>query len=246
MLNSATFAANSNQHKILVAEIGKGSNMRRIQPITFIERILRDCFRRNWTSIKVVTASLSSVIFISGFVTLLAFTLTPPVISLMEAVIQSERSYIAIPPPSSEALYHFIFLNNSGAFWNPPKMIVWAPFVGLLVLGLDLILNGIVLGAIAVWAGVTYGVVYPIFGLTPHGILEIPAFILQFASIIVWQQVSIKAILTKLGGRNVDMQEFKQGLKDALTLAALSILLFALAAYIETYITPHLLEIVRH
>jgi len=206
---------------------------------------LRGCFRRNRTSIKAVTVSLLSVVFISGFVTLLAFTITPPLISMVSQIIRSERSYIAIPPPFSEALYYFIFLNNSGAFWNPPKMIVWAPFVGLLVLGLDLVLNGIVLGAIAVWAGVTYGVMYPIVGLTPHGVLEIPAFILQFASIIIWQQVSIKAILTKLGGRGVDMQEFKQGIKDALIFAALSILLFALAAYIETYITPNLLEIVR-
>ncbi len=206
---------------------------------------MRGCFRRNRTSIQAVTASLLSVVFISGFVTLLAFTITPPLISMVSQIIQSERSYIAIPPPLSEALYYFIFLNNSGAFWNPPKMIVWAPFVGLLVLGLDLVLNGIVLGAIAVWAGVTYGVMYPIVGLTPHGVLEIPAFILQFASIIIWQQVSIKAILTKLGGRGVDMQEFKQGIKDTLIFAALSILLFALAAYIETYITPNLLEIVR-
>jgi len=219
--------------------------MRQTQLTASVEKVLRDCFRRNWTSIKAVTASLLSVIFIAGFVTLLAFTITPSVISLVNTVIQSERSYIAIPPPFSEALYYFIFLNNSGAFWNPPKMIVWAPFVGLFVLGLDLVLNGIVLGAITVWAGVTYGVMYPIVGLTPHGILEIPAFILQFASIIVWQQVSIKAILTKLGGRDVDIREFKQGFKDALTLAALSISLFALAAYIETYITPHLLEIVR-
>lgn len=212
--------------------------------IASVEKVLSDCFRRNWTSVKVVTASLLSVIFISGFVTLLAFTITPSVISLVNSVIQSERSYIAMPPPFSEALYYFIFLNNSGAFWNPPKMIVWAPFVGLFVLGLDLVLNGIVLGAITVWAGVTHGAMYPIVGLTPHGILEIPAFILQFASIIVWQQVSIKAILTKLGGRDVDIQEFKQGFKDALTLAALSISLFALAAYIETYITPYLLGIV--
>jgi len=219
--------------------------MRQIKFISSAEMILRDCFRRNWTQIKVVTAALLSVVFISGFVTLLAFTTTPSVISLVNAIIRSERSYIAIPPPFSEALYYFIFSNNSGAFWNPPKMIVWAPFVGLFVLGLDLVLNGIVLGAIAVWAGVMYGAMYPIAGLTPHGILEIPAFILQFVSIIVWQQVSIKLILTKLGGRNADMQEFKQGLKDALTLAVLSISLFALAAWIETYITPHLLEIVR-
>jgi len=225
--------------------MGKGPDMRETKLIASAERILRDCFRRNWTQIKVVTTALLSVVFISGFVTLLAFTITPSVISLVNAIIRSERSYIGIPPPFSESLYYFIFLNNSGAFWNPPKMIVWAPFVGLFVLGLDLVLNGIVLGAIAVWAGVTYGVMYPIVGLTPHGILEIPAFILQFASIIVWQQVSIKLILTKLGGRNADMQEFKQGFKDALTLATLSISLFALAAYIETYITPHLLEIVR-
>jgi len=219
--------------------------MRQTQLILSVERIMRDCFRRNWTQIKVVTTALLSVVFISGFVTLLAFTITPSIISLVNAIIQSERSYIAIPPPFSEALYYFIFLNNSGAFWNPSKMIVWAPFVGLFVLGLDLVLNGIVLGAIAVWAGITYGAMYPVVGLTPHGILEIPAFILQFASIIVWQQVSIKLILTKLGGRNADMQEFKQGLRDALTLAVLSISLFALAAWIETYITPHLLEIVR-
>ena len=225
--------------------MGKGSDMQQIQFISSAERILRNCFRRNWTQITAVTAALLSVVFISGFVTLLALTITPSVISLVNAIIRSERSYIAIPPPFSEALYYFIFSNNSGAYWNPPKMIVWAPFVGLFVLGLDLVLNGIVLGAIAVWAGFTYGAIYPIVGLTPHGILEIPAFILQFASIIVWQQVSIKLIMTKLGGRKADMQEFKQGLKDALTLAALSISLFALAAYIETYITPHLLEIVR-
>ena len=45
----------------------------------------------------------------------------------------------------------------------------------------------------------------------------------------------------KIAGEKVDGMKFKRGIKDTLILAIASVILFMIAAYIETYITPSLL-----
>jgi len=191
--------------------------------------------------IKATTIAFFAVVLLSIFLTILVFSTAPWLSDWFRSVAQSERRYIAIPPPFTENLYLYIFLNNVGHFWNPLKMLVWVPLLGTFVLGLELLLNGGVIGIVAVIAGITHGVFYPIVGLTPHGILEIPAFILQFASIIRWHVTTIDAIMAKITGEKMEIAKFKRGVKDTIILAVASVILFMIAAAVETYITPYLL-----
>ena len=191
--------------------------------------------------IKATTFAFFAVILLSIFLVVLAFSAVPWLSDWFKSVAESERSYIAIPPPFTEELYSYIFLNNVGHFWNPLKMLVWVPLLGTFILGSELLFNGGVIGIVAVIAGITHGVFYPIVGLTPHGILEIPAFILQFASIIRWHVTTIEAIMAKITGEELESVKFKRGVKDTMILAVASVILFMIAAAVETYITPYLL-----
>jgi uncharacterized membrane protein SpoIIM required for sporulation len=47
--------------------------------------------------------------------------------------------------------------------------------------------------------------------------------------------------MAKIIGEKVESAKFKQGVKDTLILAVASVILFMIAAAIETYITPYLL-----
>jgi len=191
--------------------------------------------------IKATTLAFFVIMLLSIFLTVLVFSMAPWLSDWFRSVAQSERRYIAIPPPFTENLYFYIFLNNVGHFWDPFKMLVWVPLLGTFILGSELLLNGGVIGIVAAIVGMTHGMFYPIVGLTPHGILEIPAFILQFASIIRWHVTTIDAVMAKIIGEKVDGVNFKQGVKDTIILAIASVILFMIAAYIETYITPYLL-----
>ena len=191
--------------------------------------------------IKATTIAFFAIMVLSIFLTVLVFSMAPWLSDWFKSVAESERSYIAIPPPFTEELYSYIFLNNVGHFWNPLKMLVWVPLLGTFVLGSELLLNGGVIGIVVVVAGMTHGVFYPIVGLTPHGILEIPAFILQFASIIRWHVTTVDAIMAKITGEELEGAKFKRGLKDTIILAVASVILFMIAAAVETYITPYLL-----
>jgi uncharacterized membrane protein SpoIIM required for sporulation len=191
--------------------------------------------------IKATTLAFFTIILLSMLLTILIFSIAPWLSDWFRSVAQSERRYIVIPPPFTESLYFYIFLNNVGHFWNPLKMLVWVPLLGTFILGLELLLNGGVIGIVTIIAGITHGIFYPIVGLTPHGIFEIPAFILQFASIIRWQVTTIDAVMAKIIGEKVNTFKFKQGIKDTIILAIASVILFMIAAYIETYITSYLL-----
>lgn len=191
--------------------------------------------------IKATTLAFFTIILLSMLLTILIFSIAPWLSDWFRSVAQSERRYIVIPPPFTESLYFYIFLNNVGHFWNPIKMLVWVPLLGTFILGLELLLNGGVIGIVTIIAGITHGIFYPIVGLTPHGIFEIPAFILQFASIIRWHVTTIDVVMAKIIGEKVESAKFKQGIKDTIILAIASVILFMIAAYIETYVTPYLL-----
>jgi len=201
----------------------------------------KSCVQRNKTILKATALSFFAVILVSIVLTLFAFSVFPRLGDWFEFVIRSERRYIAIPPPYTGNLYFYILLNNIGHFWNPLKMLVWVPLLGTFILGLELLLNGVVIGAISVIVGKTHGVFYPIVGLTPHGVFEIPAFILQFASIIRWHVTTTEIIMAKIVGEKVEGGKFKRDMKDTLILAVASVMLFVIAAFVETYITPYLL-----
>ncbi|MFQ6081005.1 MAG: stage II sporulation protein M [Candidatus Bathyarchaeia archaeon] len=206
------------------------------------EELLKQCVQRNGMIIKATTLALFTVIFLSILLTVIVFSLLPWFSDWFRSMAQSERGYIVIPPPFTENLYYYILLNNIGHFWNPLRMLVWVPFLGALILGLELLFNGGIIGIVATIAGMTQGALYPIVGLIPHGIIEIPAFILQFSSFIRWHATTIDAVMMRVTGEKVDRVKFIQGVKDTVILAIASVILFIIAAYVETYVTPHLLK----
>lgn len=75
----------------------------------------------------------------------------------------------------------------------------------------------------------------------PHGIFEITAFVFQFASLICWHITTIEIIMAKVIGEKINGAKFKRGVKDTVNLALASLILFMIAAFVETYITPRLL-----
>ncbi len=209
--------------------------------LTKAKETLQNCVQRNRTIIKVTALSFSLIILFSMVLTIAVFSAIPWASDWFWSMAESEIRYIAIPPTFTKDLYFFILLNNIGHFWNPTKMLVWIPLLGTFILGLELLLNGGIIGIVAVTAGITHGALYPILGLTPHGIVEIPAFILQFVSIIRWHVTTTEAVMKKIIGEKVDATKIRRGVKDALILAVVSVALFMIAAFIETYITPFLL-----
>lgn len=120
-------------------------------------------------------------------------------------------------------------------------MWVWIPFVGAFSLGYELLLNAIVIGAVASFATVTRGSAYTLAGLAPHGVIELPAFFLEFAGLARWHIAITRAVHSRLSGRNVDRPLLVEEVKDAIALSLVSVMLFAVAAAVETFITPYLL-----
>jgi uncharacterized membrane protein SpoIIM required for sporulation len=193
--------------------------------------------------IKATALAFFTVIIVAMLLTVFAFSSVPWLLEWFRSLMQSERGYIVIPPPYTENLYFYILLNNAGHFWNPIRMLVWVPLLGTFVLGFELLLNGVVIGALSVTVGLIRGAFYPVVGLLPHGVFEIPAFILQFASIIRWHVTIIETVMAKITGEKLDGAKCKQGVKDTIILAVAALTLFAVAAFIETFVTPYLLGI---
>jgi len=203
--------------------------------------VLKQTFRRNRLLIAAISTTFFATLIITLIVTYAVLTTSSAFVSELQSWTQSTASYIAIPPPYTTGLYQFIFLNNIGHFWNPIRLWVWIPFIGAFQLGYELLLNAILIGAVASFASITKGPLYTLTGLVPHGAIEIPAFILEFTAMARWHVSTTRALYTRLSGQAVDRPLLREGVKDTVVLSLLSVALFAVAAYVETFITPHLL-----
>ena len=204
---------------------------------------LKGAIQRNGLIIKATTLAFFIMLSLAIIATIFVFSLAPEFSDRLISLVQSTLNYEDTPAPFTGTFFSYIFLNNSGHFWNPIRMLVWIPVLGPLLLGLEILLNSGLIGVIAVIVGAEQGIAYPIIGLVPHGIIEIPAFLLQFASIVLWQVTITEVIIAKVKGRKVERDKVRQRLKDTLILAGTSIILLMIAAAIETYITPYLLGI---
>ena len=202
---------------------------------------LKSAIERNSLIVKATTLAFFIILVLSIIVSIIVLSFVPELSDQISSFTQSAFDLGDLPDPFTESFFSFIFLNNSGHFWNPIRMLVWIPLLGPLLLGFEILLNSGVIGVVAVMAGINNGIAYPIIGLMPHGIIEIPAFMLQFSSIVLWQVTITEAIVSKLQGRALDKPKIKLGLQDTLILAVTSIILLLIAAAIESYVTPYLL-----
>jgi len=149
---------------------------------------------------------------LTGVVAYLILLSNPGFGETLQSALATAGDYMAIPPPYTNSLYQFIFLNNIAHFWDPVHLWVWIPLIGAFELGYELILNAVVIGGVAAFTGLAR-----------------------------WHVATTRALHSKLSGEPIDQPLLKEGVKDALALSLLSLILFAIAAYIETFITPHLL-----
>jgi uncharacterized membrane protein SpoIIM required for sporulation len=202
---------------------------------------LKGAIHRNSLIIKAITSAFFIILSLAILFTVFVFSWAPEFSEQLSTIVQTTLNYDDIPPQYTGTLFSYIFLNNIGHFWNPIRMLVWIPVLGPLLLGFEILLNSGIIGVIAVIVGINNGIAYPLVGLVPHGIIEVPAFLLQVASIVLWQAIITEAILAKLRSRKLERETVKQGLKDALVLAVVSFILFMVAATIETYVTPFFL-----
>ncbi len=202
---------------------------------------IRSIFNRNRLLIGIVALSFFVMLIVSAVVAFALLETSPNFEGFIRNIMGSATGYAAIPSPYTSDFYRLIFLNNIGHFWNPARVWVWLPFVGMLSLGFELMLNAVMIGAVISFATLTKGGAYTIAGLTPHGVFEIPAFILEYAGLGRWHVTATRAIYTKLSGRKIDRPLVIEGVKDTVFLSLLSLALFAIAAYVETYVTPRFL-----
>jgi stage II sporulation protein M len=202
---------------------------------------LKSALKRNSLIVKTTSLAFFIIMALSIIVMVLIFSFSPELSEKILSLTELSLDFEGLPEPFDLGFLFYIFLNNSGHFWNPIRMLVWLPALGPLLVGFEILVNSGLIGVIAVSVGVENGIWYPILGLVPHGILEIPAFILQLSAIVLWQASITDAILSKLRGKPVDKAKMKVELWDVLVLAATSIVLLFVAAAIETYVTPALL-----
>jgi len=204
-------------------------------------REIRSVFQRNRLLVSIVAVAFFSVLIVSAIVAYAVLVISPGLVGLVQGFLGSTSGYIAVPRPYTIELYRLIFLNNVGHFWNPVRVWVWIPLIGMFSLGYELVLNAVVIGGVISFTALTKGAAYTIAGLTPHGVLEIPAFILEFAGLARWHVTATRAVYSRLSGRRVDRPLLIEGVKDTVILSLLSVALFAAAAYIETFVTPRFL-----
>jgi stage II sporulation protein M len=203
--------------------------------------VVSQTFQRNRVLIAAIAIAFFAVMIVTALVTYAVLLASPDLVKGLQGLLESAGTYVAIPPPYTNSLYRLIFLNNIGHFWNPIRLWVWIPFIGAFELGYELLLNAVLIGGVAAFVGMTKGPVYTAAGLLPHGVIEIPAFILEFAGLARWHVSTTRALYAKLSGQPVDRPLLLEGVRDTVTLSLLSVALFAVAACIETFITPHLL-----
>lgn len=127
----------------------------------------------------------------------------------------------------------FIFLNNS---IKSLFAILLGFFLAIFPL-LFVTANGLLIGMIFFDAAKENGLIFILSAILPHGVVEIPVFLL---SVAIGLRMGVQTVL-KLDGRDIKL---KSELKNGLKFFILFILpLFFLSAFIEAFITPILIGI---
>jgi len=174
---------------------------------------------------------LSSFIFIFAILGGYAFACNFPE-ETQEIVKELEEFFSASEKMTSLEMFLFIFENNVVKLFI---VVLFGAFAGLIPL-LSIWGNGMILGIFAQIVSQELSWTFLIFGILPHGIIEIPVLILSAA---IGMKMGKIAVWRIFGGEKNFRKEFTKALKFYILI--LVPLLFV-AALIEAFITPLLLE----
>jgi stage II sporulation protein M len=137
---------------------------------------------------------------------------------------------LSLPRP---AMMTLIFLKNTFTVF---LSILFSPIL-LLVPVLTLLLNGWLIGVLSGAVIQERSVAYLLLGLLPHGVFELPALFLGEAIAFSVGTAAIRAMM------NGKADDFKMVVKSNARLIIPIIILFAVAAAVETYVTPAALNL---
>ncbi|MFC2003298.1 stage II sporulation protein M [Chloroflexota bacterium] len=147
------------------------------------------------------------------------------------AALEQLAGVLATLPPAVIAI--IIFAKNSASLLVSFAL---SPILCLLPL-LALIGNGVLLGWISATVMETQSLGFLLAGILPHGIIELPAFIMGEAAALSFGSLAILSLFRK-EKRNIMWPHFKQNLRYL----AIALALLLPAAFIEAFITPLLLR----
>jgi len=175
-----------------------------------------------------IAVSLFGVGIILGLITL------PGVpVFISEGVVSLEQLADLLDTLPLPLVAVFIFLKNVTALLIS---FVFSPFFCVVPV-VVLIVNGWVLSFLAATVVQEESLGFVLAGLLPHGILELPAFIMAEAAALSFGSLVIMAIFVK-----ERRSQLLPGLKRNLRYLMLAFILLVPAAIIETYLTPLLLS----
>jgi len=152
----------------------------------------------------------------------------------MNIIGEFENTFQWIAELDPFALTLFIFLNNSiKSFFA-----ILLGFVLAIVPLLFVTVNGLLIGIVFFDAVKESGLGFILSAILPHGIIEIPVFLL---SVAIGLRLGVQTVL-KLDGRGIKLKsELKKGLKFFIFYI---LPLFLLSAFIEAFITPFFISTV--
>ena len=135
-------------------------------------------------------------------------------------------SGIADPKAASTLL---IFVKNASALLFG---FVFGPLLCLVPI-ITLLTNGLLLSAVSIMVGQEKSFVFLLGGILPHGIFELPAFIIGEAAALSFSVMVIVALV-----KGELRKRFWPGLKHNARYLVIALALLVPAAVIETFITP--------
>jgi stage II sporulation protein M len=171
-------------------------------------------------------------LFIFIFFTMIGYFIAEYFQMNINGEFENTFQWIATLDPFS--LTVFIFLNNSIKSFFAILLGFFFAMVPLLFVTV----NGLLIGIVFFDAIVERGLTFILSAILPHGVIEIPIFLL---SVAIGLRMGVQTVL-KLDGRDIKLKsELKRGLKF---FAFYILPFFLLSALIEAFITPFFISIV--
>lgn len=168
---------------------------------------------------------IASVLFIAGII----FGLFLPEDTFSSELEGLEELVASLDDASPLSIFFYILYQNSFAI---TLSFLFAPLL-LLAPVASLVTNGVVIGIVSAIVVQEQSLGYLLAGLLPHGILELPAFIIAEAAALSFGAAAIMAVISRQHRPQLIPQFKKSGRYFLLATA-----LLVPAALIETFITP--------